>query len=767
MVSGQTQGKYITYLGWALGISDVALQRVLWSPPRCLMLEFLPTLDRLLTTQWREHGVKWAELTSNRSPLPQFIPDALFSKLNLPALGIALQRGKDSITLWESLDFFQGLREFAPGRISKRYATDSNYDADWLVPADFQPAVDEVMRVPFDIAEAFGQRKAFEGEVEVIDGETMKIFSPLEIYTQNLPKQLNLAEKSNAFLEWHAYFNNTNVETITYDPPLGSWRKSLLDVTFFSHGQMTPLEIIRYTTGSFASLRFKSGGGAHIHFEFQDNGHPVGVGVKQWVDGVKLRFKISKDVLMEILTEPLIIRALRPVYFHYCVSQLKFFENDPFTANRVTECFLAALAQELEVNTCARRGNPAENIKAGLTSLLTADGIEKLQAIPFSLFQPDERQTGEEQTLHECLSQYFSNQEFLEQIHNCAKALWQELYTLSGFDTWLRTVLANTMAGAGQQLIYILFPDVNEREVVTDAIWKNDVLEIWLTETEGGGSGIIDRLSQIYYEDPVHFLSILVRCLQPGVYEQIDSDLYGLLETLEHDVQLRRVVTTARIACDHKERRQATEDLHTVLKEEGFALSHSFISVLFSRVIRPGSSNKTDSKLLNLLRKWRHLEMISGLEWNLNIAAHTLACQSFAETVEPEQLFSKFCLYQGLLWPRGNSIRQSELGYYSPFHAGPTLTERLLGAALFDDNTPQVVYQPETWLSSLHTAIYQAGRVDLIIERQNYHEISAVISRLQSEAIEHLGLLLYPRVIGLRRVSGQILLRIEMAEMLQ
>lgn len=767
LTHSDAQDKYISYLGWSLRLDETVLQRVLWAPPRSVMLEFLPTLHRLLTTQWREQGKPWGALTSNRSPLPRFIPDALFSQLNQPTLRVALQRGQTPETKWESLSFYQGLREFAPGRISKRYATSSNYDADWLIPAGFQPVTDTVMRIPFDITEAFGEHLTMEGEVGTEDGEVLRVMSPSEIYTSHLPIEFNLTEKSNSILQWHVAFNGTSSKTVVHDPPLGCWQKSLLGITFYSHGQMTALEVTRYTTGSFASMRFKRGGGAHIHFDWQMGNQPVGIGDRQWVDGAQIRFKITSDVLAELLEKPLIMRALRPLYFQQCVGQLDYFENDSFTANWITECYLAALAQELAGASSSLSSNPEKNIKAGLASLQTAVGLDRLLSIPLSLFQPDEQQIAEGQSLHESLRQHLSNQQLLRQIHKCAEVLWQDPNALSGFNEWLREILANTMAGAVQQMLCVLLPDVEERAVVADAIWKEDVLEVWITETEGGGSGIINRLSRTYYEDSVYLLNILVRCLQASDYEQIDFDLYALLEMLEQDAHLVQIVDNVRFAKDHKARREATSNLYEELKEVGFALSHSFMSVLFSRIIRPGSNKGTDSDLLELLRKWNMLEGSSGLEWGLNVAAHTLASQSFKGNVTPAELFDRFCLYQGLLWPRGSAIRQSELGYYSPFLSGPTLTERLLGAALFDDHTPQVNYQSVAWFQLLHDTLRQTGRVDLVIERQDIKDISTVISQLQTESLEHLGLFLYPRVRGVRRTKGQVLLRVEMAEMLQ
>ena len=767
LTPGETQDKYISYLGWALGLVDTELTRVLWTTPRSLMMEFLPTLHRFLITNWREFGEPWRALPRNRSPLPQFIPEALFSKLNLPSLNIALQRGRVPIQKWENLDFFQGLREFAPGRISKRYATTSDYEADWLVPDNFQPIFDSVLRIPFEVIEAFGPQITIEGEIETQEGKLLPVIRPSEIYTNHLPIKLNLTEKSNAFLKWNVSFSCSNDEVLLHKPPMGSWQKCLQDICFYIHGQMTPLEVTRYNTGSIASLRSKRGEGSHVHFEWKMGGQSVGIGTRQWVDGVRLRFNVTSDFITELITNPQILCAIRPIYFHHCVNHLDSFENDSFTANWVSECFLAALANEMENIVNVQSNNPAKNIQEGLTVMQTAQGMEKFLSIPLSLFQPDPQQLSEGQSLHERLRFHFSNKELLKQIYNCSDILWKEPTALDGFEEWLRMILANTMAGVIQQMLYVLLPDVEERAVVADAIWKEDILEIWLTEAEGGGSGIIERLSQEYYEDPVYLLNILVRCLESSDYEKVDDDLFSMLELLEKDEQLKHAIEKVRSAIDHEKRRQATCKLMEVLKDEGFALSHSFMSVLFSRVLRSGSNTGTDNTLLDLLQKWNDLEICTGLEWSLNIVAHTLASRVIKEDASPAQLFNHFCMYQGLLWPRGSAIRQSELGYYNPFLNGAVLTERLLGAALFDDHTPQIMYQTKDSFAKLLDAVRKFGRADLIIERQKIKEILEVIAYLQTNAIEHLGLLLYPRISGVRRFKGQVLLKVEMAERLQ
>ncbi|MCP5570192.1 DEAD/DEAH box helicase, partial [Klebsiella pneumoniae] len=134
---GRKQNELIRYLQDALQLLENAIQSILWSPPRSIMLEFLPTILRNLKSHWAVNGVEWAALRAPQadddgeqykttSPAPEFIPQNLFSELNLPELDIRLMRGRDNVEQWETLSFWQGLREFAPGRLSKRYAIRSN-----------------------------------------------------------------------------------------------------------------------------------------------------------------------------------------------------------------------------------------------------------------------------------------------------------------------------------------------------------------------------------------------------------------------------------------------------------------------------------------------------------------------------------------------------------------------------------------------------------------------------------------------------------------
>lgn len=761
---GKLQNQFISYIQKALRLEGAeSLQRILWSPPRSIMMEFLPSLRRNLSTNWREYGVEWAALRERRSPAPEFIPDALFSELNIPNLAIALERGRDRHTSWEYLAFIQGLREFAPGRISKRYAIDSNYEADWLVPESFNPAGEESVEVDFDVHSAFGPSIIEEGFVSTREGNYIPVYRPSEVRTKALDPALNLTERSNAQHRWQAFYQIAE-DTPIHKPPTGCWDKYLSDVTFCTHQQMTPLDITRYTTGSKASLRYKSGNRSQVVFNWVQGGQPVGIGTRQWVDGARFRFRIDEERICQITSSSEVLKSLRPVYFRYLVENMECFENEVFQADWVTECYLAALAEKISI---VENGTEL-SIRDAIQNLGSENGRSKLRSVPLSLFQPsDQEEAGEEQELQRVLRSLLADQYLISDLEKCAEALWKDPLELEGFSDWAREVLGNTLAAAAQQTLCSLLPDVDERAVVCDSEWEGADLSVWMSESEPGGSGVVSRLSRVYLEDPVKALNVFARSLEPGDYEQIDYDLYALLNSVVSSSPLTQALDGVRGAENHQQRRLANSDLHNALKQEGFSLSHSFVTVLYSRILRPASNSQTDNELKRLLNEWRDLEEGSGLEWPLNIAAHTLAKKDLGLSAGDDEVFRRFCRYQGLLWPRGHDIRQAELNYYNPFHGKPLVSERLLGASLFGEDSPQIFVSGEDWLAQTHEALRRIGRVDLTVPREQLDDISSMLAELQLQPVDLLGLYLYPRVGSIRRSQGDVVFRVELAEALQ
>ena len=130
-------------------------------------------------------------------------------------------------------------------------------------------------------------------------------------------------------------------------------------------------------------------------------------------------------------------------------------------------------------------------------------------------------------------------------------------------------------------------------------------------------------------------------------------------------------------------------------------------------------------------------------------------------------IFSRLSRYQNLLWPRGSSIRGTELNYYNMFQVENRHTERLMVEVLFKEHIPQVDIEDNSWLERLHEVLKSGGNADLRVDRNNLTQITKIITTINLEQIDHLGLLLHPRIGGVKWDKGCLLVRVELAESLQ
>lgn len=745
-----TLQRFKIYLKYALKVDDDVVEQLLWESPRSIMLSVIPTMLRQLKTHWRVNNVQWAGVPKARSPLPEYIPEALFADLNVPDVNIGLARGQH--TKWESLSFYQGMREFAPGRLSKRYAIQWD-SCDWLIPSDFHAAVFDGAYI-FEIADAFGDNVHDEGAVLTDDQQLLQLYRPKEIRTKVLDYKLRLKDKSNAVVEWLASFQDFS--EFVEEPPQGIWSKYLKDIKFCLHKNASPVEVVRYSHTTKSTLDFQSGDQRHIDFIWHKNGKKVAIGAKQWVDGICFSFEIAKVDIMRIVEADKVQQSLRILLFKERLNQSKSFKDNVFKANWVYECYMAALATQItDLSETAH-----SIVHAAVNQLATVKGQTVLQNIPYSLFHSDIENDDSEQKLQTELIELFKNQSVINEISEAARALWQPVTELPDLLDYTRKITESTLAAVCNQTLFTLLNDADERAVLVDIEHKEDRVNIWLTESEQGGCGIIANLADLYMEDPRRILNVFIKHLGAGEYEQVDASLYKLLKVLPQSQALQHLFNQVRHAEDHHQRKEANHALHEKLSQQGFILSKSFLNLLYSRVLRPGSHADSDQNILNLLKQWADLEAKTGLEWALNLFTHTAAHkQSTSKTAE--DIFDLHCSYQSVLWPKGQVVRDSELSFYNQFNA-KHLTDRLLVKQLFSEEINKIIFDGN--LHTVQKSLAQYGIVDVIYTEACGMTIGKMMLLLQEQHIEYYGLWLYPRVIGLSYEDEGTMIRFELPE---
>ncbi len=763
----------INYLANALAIEESELNKLLWQPPRSIFLEFLPTIRKRLVSKWGRWSSEsqeietWGDVTDSwGSPVREFIPDNLFSDLNLPTLHIYLSRGQK--TSLESMMFFQGLKEFAPGRISKRFSTHMGSMSDWVIPNDLILSHEmHGSKVSFEIEQAFGKIKTFIDEIK-LSGQKITIFQPHYILTSSTNKQPHVGDSSNASLQWHSAFRPMDGAEIHQIPKGSIWSSNFLTFTFFLHKSLTQLEVIRFNTGSKSEFKFKSGARSNIQFDWVVNDEPAGIGTRLLVDAARLEFRFTESDLNKWLTNKELIRSLRVAYFQDNLRDAEIFDGNKFDADWIHECFIAAVSLEVLHSKC--------NVKNAIENICSNKSNFALEDIPSILFQQeligdyennqdsDETLESRDQKLQKKLKELLISNDLLELLQRLGHILYDNVNLNSDFLFWCKNVIGNTLSAGVQQSICSLLPDVDERDLIVDPVFDKDQLTIWVCEKDSGGTGVITQLQDSYISDPLQILNILAHSIQTSDYEQLDADLIALLSQRKINKKILKKLESVRKSNTFKQRITSGKELKQTLIDSGFQFSHSFSAVLYSRILRPGSSENTDDQLEAYLESWQQLEKDLGFEIPLNIISLIISTQ-LNPSNDSRKIFSEACRIQSVLWPRGSVVRQSTLSFYNQFNPNNNRTERLLVEPFCADIIQTIEFNEKNpWLERVHKVLNNEGRVELLVPREFNSKLTEIVSIICVAPLDTFGLLLYPRVSTIRRNIDYIILRLELAE---
>lgn len=745
------------YLSSSLKVGQDAVERICWQGPRSLLMDFIPSLHQKLSTNWASNGKEWNSITEQGSPFPEFFPATLFSELILPTLGIRTLRGpQDNRTEgWESLGFFQGLKEYAPGRISKRYAVNNRFESDWLVPNNFEISPGAETVVDLELDEAFGKEIFYLKSILNEDGSHIEVFKPSKILTSRVLNP-SITETSNAFLCWFSDFTTINNGVTHQTPTSSEWNGILCDVTFFKHDQASPIELTRYTRGSNAIINFKAGASSKVKFSWTDCGTDVGIGTILYVDGIKWRFNIPKENLLAIIQDKDVADSLRLTYTEWCFKHSPLFKNE-FIGSWIFECILSSILLIAK--------NNHQSIKEVVSNIHCEKSMEIILKAPVELFQLKQidEDASEEQALQTEIYEFLSLTDNLKKIRHLLEPLYSDMKGDS-FYSWASELLSSTLSGGVSSLVNTLLSDVVEGDINVDSKWDKDELVIWLTESEAGGVGIIDRLEEIFIADPLNVLNHLTHCFEMSEYEQVNYDIHQFLKQLSSSHDLKTKVKEFRESTSFNSRLKSLKSLRQTISQLGITQTHSFNSILHTRILKAGSREVDDLKSLEWLDEWEELENLVSFEIPLVSIAYILA----RDSNDPVDINRDKNLVIGQLWPRGNIVRNSSLQFYNRFTANKQLFERKIIYQMVSNKVEYVEFT-ESWLNDITTILSSStqGKVELRLYMDKVANINQILCQINLKTIDYQGLLFHMRVSKINRQGNYISIFVEMAETIQ
>ena len=772
------------YLQRALKVSSKEVSALLWEYPRPLMTTVLPTALRRLATGWRAFGKPNSDFKVRNNPLPDFVPANLFADLNLAEVRIGLPHfpaGEPSES--PVMPVFAAIREFAPGRVSRRFGVRTRTERHWIAPGEL--AEGNCSKLEID---TLGEHNLLGDFLVRRDGVNapIQVFRPVSFRPVSPPA--NVADTSHAQIRWESQFVPRGVPN-SLPPPGGSlWSELVPDVSFYMHANQAPVEVRRFAIGSNADVGLGRGHAIRVSADFEHDGKPAGLGVAFLADGVVFKLRVPADLYArEDESGVGKWRALRTARYLDSAWRGDSLGGvpSPFMREWLAQVFLSALTYEAISRGCDLAA-AAEALAANRASITLDQVLVILFQSDLVEQQEEDIKQGGQDKLRKDLEDLLKDAAVVAELQRMARFLWDPV-TLE-WESWLRRVYQSTFAAALLRAIADLCPTIDPDDLCVDlnrgprAVDEEpssgtDLLEVWITEKNPGGGGLIEEFLRRYAEDPRRFFSTIAASLEMGEFELIDHQLRKLLELMvaeNPDSRVRELVQEFRGTANHDKLLRASREMRLALVREGFAPFHGFLVSVANRLLRPGAGPAVDHYLSEAIELWEREEERLGLEIDLRVMCYWLSQSADIENVVAEvgglpgqggRPWRLGAIY-GLLWARGRVVRQSALALWNPFVELPVV-ERLLVAETIADDRVRISVEEVEWFAKAAEELADGRLVTLTCLESQRDRLGDALSILITNPIDVGYLRAYGRLQGLRQSMDRLEADIEVVEAVQ
>lgn len=774
---GEEFQQLTVWIKGTLGVGDDQVNTLLWDPPRALMTSVIPTLKRRLEYQW-EDGREFYQFWK---PLPEFVPATLFSGLNLPEVGLETFSSKKHANSGspkvESMGIDQALREFAPGRISKRFGVEYGGLRHWIAidPDGGNEQHIELSRfIPDGREENVGDFSYFD-EAGIL--RKIRTVRPYTIRAcHEAPKKVR--DSSNALPIWHSQLlepNDPKAGLVIDLPSRSQWTGVIHEIRFFIHSQFSPARIRRFTRGSHASLNFDDGSVCEIESRFVTNKtDPVALGFAFEADAVRVRVLPPQDWKLgsgesEFAEK---VPALRAARYRWLVRNDESLKKacNVFGRERIAEVSLSAVIANAALNGWTPE-EAWQSIRSGESEI----GFDNALDVLFQAIADEEgpgKWGGEPKRLKE-LREFLDSKEIIYRLDSLVPVLWKPIDE-EEWRPWLTERFLATLGASFRDAIQQMCPSIDADSLLIDIApgprddgsAGNDegYYNIWITEAEPGGGGVIEKFLPEVAESPRRFLELVRSALGPGDFEQADRELRRFLELLcapkQRSPDLIDAVSKVRDAQSLEERVRSFEALRTLMSRVGFVTSHVVVAAINSRLLKAGSNPATDELCWKISHRWQEAEQKIGIEVDARSFAYAqsekdeldqaLSSQSLPLSKQQDKRNWRFNSLYGLLWPRGAQARNQALTLRNPYAEIPD-TERFLALDALNRSEPPVDFLTKGWRTRFREILINNGRGHLACVPDRLSEFKTELLSLLVHPLDTGSLLVYPRLRGIER----------------
>lgn len=722
----------------SLQLSEIEYDQMMWTPPRSMLMDLLPTLLTRLETRFEKNSEE-----EKKQPLAGYIPRTLFTSLDIMELQFKLPSGRD-----ETMALAQGLIEFAPGNVSKRYVR-AEYinEAHWLETPNN------------DIIDLDGQTvKSKRIETMEWQGESLRIYEPYSVTLSQIPSEVS--DRSTSFPVWHSVMEPSVQKGHVIDLPAESTLNAIFaKIEYFSFERNDFVKVTRFYTQVKGETKFKKAGRTPVprDISFHFKGEKAALGLQRFSDAV--RFDIPQIQWNEILQGDKwnkVLREAKPEFYYYLLknnaeisSKLNVFEIE----------WLAQITLSSIIATAVRRQVEMKDAIEEFKEKTSAIARRTLQLIYQSTATSNPSED-EEGTMYRRLLACIDDKTLMSEFLNLAWILEGDLDQHPLFKEWLDTTVVTTIAAGIQRAITELLPDVNTEDLLIDI----DEHTIWLSEPESGGLGVISKVVSAIYNKPNEFEVWFSHSVKECPRHSAASTLKSVLPLLEKS-NFSELVQHLRVEKRIEEQKIALGELQGRLEIAGISPKRHVITSIANRLLRSNASQHTDRLMLDLHQKWEDEEQRLSCRVDMNV--FIVACVGWDEVCnqldtllskvssdETERSKQRYVLVESLLFSDCNDACPECLELYSPFQSF-VKASRILLQQLLPQTHCTIRFAQAGWKESMLEELRLGKRVSLITHADEKEKCQSELIECIHTPLETSYELYYPFIEGVRNLGQE------------
>ncbi|MFB8073563.1 protein DpdJ [Streptomyces californicus] len=753
-----------TWIQSALQIPENLTAEILWHPPRPLILAAVPALARRLNNNWAVAATDQylpGQDTMGSNPLPDYFPENLFSELALPEGQVIIppQNSWEEKPERQPMGMAQMLREYAPGRVSRRFATRNLGKRHWI------PLPYGTSETVLDLASVLPTPRRQEAATVEVHGQPvhLPVIRPDQIELQDAPPEIK--DSSNATMVWRTQFIEHGTGLVARIPRSDTIGALIEEARFYLHAQNAHIEARRVAIESEANIVIDRRGEARVRAQFSLDDEPVGLGATYDVDGLRLTVTLPATITVPADVEP----ALRSAWFQHLITQ------DEQLLQHINRFQLGWLHQALECMLLMTAVTDNTSLPHAYQTVRTtfADRLTDTLKAMFRSTGVDDTENTAVSRMAERLQALLADNNAVTRLDHLTAQVWNP--PAGTFQAWLRQRALATLGQAALWAAREICPEHDPEGILVDIEPGYDPADtprnnqIWLTESSIGGGGIIEALATRVRPDPRRFLRLMTRAIQPSTSELVDAHMRRVVHYTTDRDDWRTLVADFRGSRTQTERVINLTRIRAQLRHTGiYGAEQAVISSLANRLLRPGSTAETDQALRILVDEWEAQEKRLGME----IAPRTWAylmrnrhdldrgLNLSANSSDRQRIDS----IQSVLWPRGWAIRSDTLQSWNPYAENPPAAPDLMRTVL-TGNTHTIDIAAADAGNLIRARLAGHGSAQVAAAPEQASELADMLVDLSIHAIETEFLQVHPRVVEIdHRPDGSVVVSLELAE---